>query len=208
MFAPVNIAVVGHSYVRRLRDFSTRLPFIPDFAHVAPPLPRPNLLDLDNCQVSWHFIGGGTVPLLNTSNQIAIELQQALPAIVFLQIGSNDLDQIDVDPFTVAYEVSELADKMLNVYGAQRVFVGQLIPRYQTRHCPVEIYNQRVFLANGYLMNFCQRQGPISFQVHRGLSNSLHCIHDQNDWVHLNDLGHFKLYRSVRAAARHALSHL
>jgi lysophospholipase L1-like esterase len=209
--APTRVSIVGHSYVRRLMAFSRDFPYKLEFFNVAPAHPRPNWLDLNNTVVQWHYISGGTVPRLANDEGILEQLQNFQPQVLFLQIGSNDLDGLSCasQPFNVAYSISELVDTWISDIGSfTKIFIGKLIKRRKTRTKGLSLndYNIKVGATNVYLNNFCDPQGavPVEFWHHKGLSNPIANIYDR-DRTHLNDLGHFKLYRSIRSSVKYAM---
>ena len=199
------VSVVGHSYIRHLKNFSRDFPSNTNFSSIAPVSNnRPNWLDLDNCVVSWHSLPGSNVSRLATDQFIYDELHNFRPNMIFLQIGSNDLDDQYSEPFKVAYQITELADNMIHSLALSKVFIGKLIKRNKTRSVSVTSYNDAVFRTNGYLQNFCDpyySPDSSSFWIHRGLTNSCENVYF-HDKVHMNDLGNLKLYRSIRAAVK------
>lgn len=199
--ADFRVAIVGHSYIKHLKNFATELPNKTEFSSVAPKSPRPNLLDLDNCSVQWYGLSGSTVPTLAANNSIRKGLNAFDPHLVFMQIGSNDLDNETSKPIDVAYAISELADEFVQEYSCHKVLVGKLVERKKTRNIDVDEYNEKVQFTNTYLQNFCDDLSSFntpSFWHHKGIVNPAKNIY-YKDRVHMNDLGNLKLYRSIRS---------
>ena len=125
------VSIVGHSYVRHLAEFARDLPLKPAFASLSLRADRPNWLDLEGCAVTWHAIPGGSVPRVSSSSQVQSHLYEFQPHVIFLQIGSNDLDKFSADPFTVAHSISELADNWIRIFDVNKIFLGQLVKRFK-----------------------------------------------------------------------------
>jgi lysophospholipase L1-like esterase len=186
-------------------------PSMVEFQGITPPHPRPNWLDLDTCAVRWHHMSSGTVHRLQASKAIWQALQVFQPHLLFLQIGSNDLDGLgqESEPFQVAYAISKLVDEYIQAIPSVRnVFVGQLVKRRTTRTVGLSVnyYNDKIYKTNGYVQDFCDSLGrvPVCLWHHKGISNSKKNIYT-HDKVHMNRLGNLKLYRSVRAAVKSAM---
>lgn len=195
------VAVVGHSYVKHLNNFAADLPNKEQFLSVSPASPRSNLLDLNNCFVEWYSKPGSTVASLSADRHIRHKLGFLDPHLIFLQIGSNDLDNELHEPLDVAYAISEFADKLISEFSLNKVLVGKLAQRKKTRNITVEEYNEKVHKTNRYIENYCEPLSSFSsatFWNHKGIANPGKNIYFR-DGVHMNDLGNLKLYRSIRS---------
>ena len=88
-------------------------------------------------------------------------------------------------------------------YQLTHVFVNQLLPRYQTRHVPVDLYNYSLVGRNRLLKLELGAVECVSYWKLRGLQR---CELFQ-DGVHLNGLEMTAYYRNVRGAVlRHVAS--
>ena len=90
---PDRVLILGHSFVRRLREFLA--------SHVSL---NTNFLITEDCEIKWHGTGGRTV-----SKARAFDLgimESFRPDIVILQLGSNDL--VHGDPLSVASAIEDL----------------------------------------------------------------------------------------------------
>ena len=177
--------VLGHSYVRNLRDAieEGKYGFEFDFG-----------LDL---LVRYACRGGCRLPqarmLVQTWNRPA--------DMVFLQVGGNDFVNGHDDATTVADGMLQLALFAKGTFHVQHVFVGKLFGRGVSRWLPtdsaVEAYNSKVHAANEYLW----REAPgcgITFWRHKGIEDWARLLDD--DGTHLNDIGQIKFYKSIRGA--------
>jgi len=165
------ILILGHSFTRRLDNFVAANPNLDhrfSFGNVA--------------KLKWHGVGGRTV---------AKTIQYDLPVIasfaldiVILQLGNNDLSQLD--PLVMGSSIEELVTTLHDRYDIKIVCVCQ------TLRGSDPVFNARVHALNKYL--------PYSFfWGHRGFWNSSQGFLAR-DGVHLNRQGQFKFFRSLRGA--------
>lgn len=175
------ILILGHSFVKRLKEFITRNDPEYDLA-----------LGIEGVTVRWHGVGGRTIQKL-TAFDLPI-VAEFKPDIIFIQMGTNDLTQRHMSPLTVGSAIEELVNLLHDEYGVRSVIVGQTMQRAY----PLS-FNSKVSLLARYLKTVLE---PISYALywsHRGFWNPrapfLSC-----DGVHLNREGQNKFYRSIRGA--------
>ena len=89
------VLVLGHSFVRRLREFAAQ-------NHSGGPYDL-NLGLSNICSIIFHGIGGRTVDKM-IKNDLD-KIHSAAPNIVVLELGSNDLCDKDTDPETIALSI-------------------------------------------------------------------------------------------------------
>lgn len=116
------VAIVGHSFVRRLdkdiKDTNKR-EFKRNF-------------DLAQCQVRCRWSGGWQVLDMERFNgAIAPFLRDFRPDVVVLQLGGNDIDNTKhaVQSITVASRLEELAMKLINEFFVRRVYLCEIFTR-------------------------------------------------------------------------------
>lgn len=120
------------------------------------------------------------------------------PDIVIVELGTNDLSRFG--PAAVGSNIEEFARNLHVNYGVKLVCVNQILYRAQSPQ-----FNAKVRVLNRYLTAVLEQLPFVIFWRHRGFwncSNNL-CL---DDGVHLNALGNYKLYRSLRGATLRALS--
>ena len=190
----VNVLILGHSFVRRYHLFLAK--------------ERDNRTSRDmnvaKAKISYLGIGGRTVSKLLSLDIPKINTIQ--PKIVILEIGTNDLCNRGRRPESVGSDIEHFVSFLHDHCGVQFVMVCLVIHR--SSHPPrVPDFNYKVDLLNNYLKVVLE---PLSFAdcwSHKGLrepSVPVLC----RDGVHLNDSGHYALYRSYRGAILFALNQL
>lgn len=190
----IRILVLGSSHVNHLRDFLRSRNFL---SFPGASAQAASNLNLNNCEVRFLGISGGRAAELGSNPRVIAEVNNWRPHVVFLQIGGNDLSPSSSSSLNVSYIISEFADSLIHSMGVRHVVVGQIPLRMRIDPG----YNTRVYRANQYLRNFCETAQGVRYWRHRGVVRSMNDIFAR-DGVHLNHLGYFKLYRSVRAVAR------
>ena len=91
--APPRVLILGHSFIRRLKDFIASHPDL-----------NANFLIAEACEIKWHGVGGRTIAKARAFDLPVVE--SFLPQIVILQLGSNDL--VHADPFSIASAIEDL----------------------------------------------------------------------------------------------------
>ena len=188
-FVP-NVLILGHSFVRRLRDdlssqFDSRADHSFGLQGVA--------------KVHLFGVGGLTVPRLRERHLHVVA--SICPDIVILEIGTNDLSHDG--PEVVGSGIEELVSLLIKEFSVRIVCVCHVIPRGMTfRHHlgfnrDAQTLNQVVrALLDSFPSVFCW--------THRGFVNP-----SSNpflrDGVHVNSDGQYALYRSFRGAILNAL---
>ena len=129
----MDVLIIGHSFIRRLRDWACPLGFS-------------NLRLSDRFRVHWKAVGGVVVARRRGSKsvwQLADSWSGALPPIVFMDVGANNLSDPDLDPSLLVKAVLAFARDILG-RGARVVYISQLLSR-----CGQDVsYNARIYAAN------------------------------------------------------------
>jgi hypothetical protein len=130
-------------------------------------------------------------------------------AVVLLQVGSNDLCQLDKSIQEIEHKSIGLVLALKYCFHVQRVAVLQILhwqwPRRRIRY-PVDItwFNDRVDTLNTFLRNYFKedRVEGVQFCRHSGFwSPENQELVYTDDWVHLNEVyGYSKYYNSMQAA--------
>ena len=180
------VVIVGHSFVSRLQTFVRSDS-------------RMTNLRLDPRKYDVSFIG---IPGASTRGRKS--LQPALQGLgdrhadcVFIEIGSNDLCDENIEPRRLARDIVSLARFVSVGYEPKCVVIGSILPREGPRW---ESYNQRVVATNRCLSVLAMSEPGIHYWRHRGFTR---CAISpfSHDGVHPNLVqGMPKYVRSVRQA--------
>ena len=179
------VLILGHSFIRRLREFiSTHS----DDFHV-------NFSLAASAVTRLHGVGGRTV---------AKTLQFDLPVvssfrsdIVILQLGSNDL--VTFSPLRVGSIIEYFVRLLHTSYGVKLVCVCQT-----RRRDIATVFNSKVGLLTRYLRVVLE---PLPYAIswgHRGFWKARSNFYAA-DGVHLNRIGQYKLYKSLRGEVLRSL---
>ena len=189
------VLVIGHSYVRNLRDDILAGKYNDDFG-------------LD---VVTRFLcrGGLRLP------QAKILIQQwdhiHNVDVVILQVGGNDFKNGVTDTLDVAKGVLELAQFCKGLFGVKFVLIGKLFYRGSSKWLPtaqkVCEYNQKVREANEYMRVNASDYGVVYWRT-KGIDILDYGRLLKEDGTHLNQVGQVKLYRSIRGAIMFATRRL
>lgn len=179
--APIRILILGHSFIRRLHDFLLRN-FNTQIAS--------NLSLQGDLLIRWHGIGGRTV--LKTRKYDLDIVKEFAPNVVILQLGTNDLTTTSAVETGSAIE--DLSRLLYESYGVEVICVCQTIYRQDAPY-----FNKQVNLLTKYLKVVLEPMPYVLYWRHRGF---WHCKSRvlARDGVHLNNLGHYKYFRSLRGA--------
>lgn len=200
------VALLGHSYIRRLEEYTTR--------H------RPERKDLDlqsvypGVEVKFIHQGGAEIPQIRA---LLPQIKIFKPSTIILQVGGNDISNCGVEPVTVARQIITLAhDIRRNAkHGTKKsksvkpcnVFICGTFPRYyheRRQGCvPSQIFNKKAELLNWYLTNMCSQSTHIFFQDTVPVPQYLYL----RDKVHFNyGPGYDIYYQYIRAMAMSGIS--
>ena len=186
---PFKLLVLGHSFPRRLAFYTKQA-------------------GRHNFQLSSHYncrvfgVGGLKVPSLQALQFKYVA--QHHPHVVFLDIGTNDVNMPNVNPTVLAQQVYDLARTLINRYGVSQVAIFPVLPRdpSASKYTCHPKFNTRAGEYNESLKQ-CVQAGPsprqVHFWQHKGLIED--CISKLEDGVHLNNQGMSKYYHSVKRAA-------
>ena len=182
--------VLGHSFVSRFKVFLKREEF------------SKNLNLDDTCRVFFSGIGGRTVEKIMRFDLEKLYVLQ--PQIVILEIGSNDLCDVAVDPEAIGSQIMTLINRLRYEFGVERVVVCQILYR---QNQPYPQYNSSVTALNSWLKVKLSNVQYATLWRHRGLVRPSLDIYGR-DGIHLNRRGEALLFRSYRGAILFALKHL
>ena len=174
------VLILGNSFMRRLREFISS--HSNDF--------NVNFRLAESVVTRWHGVGVRTV---------AKTLQFDLPVvssfgtdIVIFQLGSNDL--VTFSPLHVGSIIEDFVRLLHASYGVKLVCVCQTLRR---DNAPV--FNSKVGLLTRYLRVLLEPLPYAIFWGHRSFWKA-RANFSAPDGIHLNGLGQYKLYKSLRGA--------
>ena len=177
--------ILGHSFIRCLREFISS--HCDDF--------NVNFRLAESAVTRWHGVGGRTVA---KTLQFDLPIVSSFaPDIVTLQLGSNDL--VTFSPLHVGSIIEDFVRLLHTSYGVKLVCVCQTLRR---DNAPV--FNSKVGLLTRYLRVVLEPLPYAIFWGHKGFWKAQANFYVP-DGVHLNGLGQYKLYKSLRGAVLRSL---
>ena len=184
---PVRVAVVGHSFIKRICDDLTRSKgYYHNFGM--------------NFEVaSVDIICDGGMKIAHARQRVLFDIMKTFPDLVYLELGSNDVCRRWMTPKEIGDDMCDLVEEILRL-GAIKVIVGETAYRYG-KGIPKRMgdYNYRVNALNRYLQVQLDEeftQGAALWR-HKGIWNCRKQIYS-HDGTHFNALGNRRLYRSIR----------
>ncbi|XP_062592629.1 uncharacterized protein LOC134254083 [Saccostrea cucullata] len=177
------VFVIGHSYIRRLRDYSCTSAEMYNLK-----------LDPDYFKVNFLARGGLTFTRLSRCPEFMNFTKP--PQVCFVQMGENDLCQ--TKPRKVCTDIISYAQYLRDGVGVRTVIIGQLLRRQPWASSPS--YNADVIDANNLLRTEIKKLEGIHFWSHRGFWADLSYL--GKDGVHIDaNSTHMKKYlHSIRIA--------
>ena len=135
-------------------------------------------------------------------------ITESRPDFILIKVWSNDLAQVGlVDSIKVANQLIELARSLCKSSGARSAIICELTQRSVRRylHSPhqVQIYNERIRLANRFLREVLSLEPKLIFWRHKAMSASVEHL-TCRDGTHFNALGQYLLYKSIRGVSIYA----
>ena len=193
------VAVIGHSFIRRL-DKDMRDPRNTNIRHN---------FNLAQCKTHFRWSGGWEVQDKERFNTvIAPFLRQVLPRIVILQLGGNDIDKDEaLQTISVASEIEALVMRLLNEFGVSRVIICEIFTRKSPTNVSPQVYEERRTDTMKYLGTMVEHEPRIRVWKHRRIFYSQQEMFDSGG-IHLSSLGQERFYRSLRLAIKTAVDQL
>ena len=200
---PASLAVIGHSFVRRLGEFveGRHLPLSQRSAHQS----KYVNLRLSGETVAFFGLGGAK---LSGSKSIFSYLSDWIGPLrfkaVYFEMGSNDLCDPIISAETVARYILSAANFLVVGYEVKTVIVGQVT----IRRCePYPGYNKKVKATNACLKYLINQRGDnsIMYASLRGLIKPELEKMFHSDGIHLSHMGNTRLTQGVRGAFIRAL---
>ncbi len=182
------VLILGDSFVSRLKDYLDGNQLF-NFN-----------LDLSGHKVFCHGRGGLKIGDLFSSHIFDV-VDRISPNIVLIEIGSNDLDNGNIPTSTLLHNLSNFALALKNACGVSVVAIMEVF--FRAKVCRGNWTSTDAL--NGAIHDFNARckdmssYAPFLYWHHVGLVSNW-CQYICPDGVHLNNLGLYKFYKSVRSA--------
>lgn len=163
-------------------------------------------LNIDNIVQEIHLHGQRGALISSPSYTLPHSLlTQVKPDFVILDLGTNDLAN-GTSPFTVAAQLTDLADKLRSRYHVSQVMICSVINRTShLRTMTPQQFASAAYQCNGYLRDLADISPHTTYHVHKGFWMDP----DQNwstDGLHPNTpAGRAKYIKSIRRAVFLAL---
>ena len=171
--APPRVLILGHSFIRRLKDFIASHPDL-------------NANFLKPAKLNGMVLAVELLPAEARAFDLPM-VESFLPQIVILQVGSNDL--VHADPLSIACAIEDLVTLLHVRFQVKRVCVYQTVYRESS-----PMYNKRVRDLVKYLKVLLEPLPYSFYWRHRGFWNTKVSLYS-SDGVHLNSRGHYRLFR-------------
>ena len=168
----VKVVILGHSFIRRLRDFVFTTP---DYGNLR--------LFSSQFSVKFRARGGLTIGQLASSSNL---VNFVGGDICFLQIGSNDLCNVSLPVKDIANAITSFALFLIVSGKVNIVIIGQVF--FRSPHVTDPRYNDRVIELNMLLESICVNSDlRLKFWHHHGFWNDQNMSHLSPDGVHLQN---------------------
>lgn len=164
--SPLHVVVVGHSFIRRLRDYVNNDPRYKNLR-----------LQMENFQVGFRAMGG--LKMSRMARDAQFTTFAMTPDIVFIQTRGNDLG-MGKPVRTVYRDIVNFANNLVMGCEAKCVIIGQIFGRER-----IGSYNEKVVELNNLLKNCTveNSESNVHFHRHHGFWSSLEFL--ANDEVHI-----------------------
>lgn len=179
--APTNILIVGHSIIRRMRDNDT--------------------LDvnfwLDGTQTRYLCWGGAKAHQFVVHDELYERLCDT--HIAYFQLGENDIS-LDRDVWPIVGDIIDICHNARRVNPNITIIWGQLLGRPKPdRDSLRSLDEERLFKNKVAVRRSLRQQQGTHYWRHVGATQNI-AQWLLSDGVHLNNLGEYKLWRSIRGA--------
>ena len=188
---PVKVLYYGHSFVAHLQDYMATLPcYMGNFG-----------LHFDEASVSYKSLSGASVDRLMKRSKVN-QINRMQPEIVVLEVGTNDLSEYENTAGQVHDKVLQLVRDILDCR-VRHVIVSQVLLRGERGLVGKDTdFENKVYDYNHRMEASLQLLPRTTFWHHRNLWRDIESHVEDGDGTHLNDIGHKKLYRSLKGGLK------
>ena len=185
---PIKINIVGHSFICHLITDTERR------------LGQHHNWSFEYDCVQMKVIAESGMSVSQARYQFLNRITCNRPDIIYLELGTCDLAEYHLTPWDVQDKMMDLVNE-LGRLGAKMVIIGEVIPRRENK-IPEGVgdFNYKVNDYNRLLnVEYDEEyQSKVLCWRHKGLWESKKEVY--KDGLHLNKLGHLRLFRSIRSA--------
>ena len=190
---PVKVLYYGHSYISHFQDYVASLPcYMSNFG-----------IDSREAVVYYKGLSGATIDRLSKKSHMN-KVNKMQPEVVIVEAGTNDLAKTELSAGDVCDLMMDLVRDLLDCR-VREVIVSQVLLRGEAGYskCDHE-FEDKVYLYNHMVEGALHHLPRSSFWHHWKLWRDIE-LHVE-DGTHLNDLGHKKLYRSIKGAINNVVT--
>lgn len=189
------VLVLGHSFVRRMRDWLHR--------------ERDLHLGLIQAEIHYHGVGGYT--LFHLWDELSL-IHSLTPQVLVLDIGSNDLSYLSMSPHTFVQELHQFVLYVMQHTAVRQVAIMQVFYRnvgYVPRTHQRSLYEYNVIVreVNVLLANMCKNSQSIHLGTIRGMWRD-YPNYIKPDGVHFNEQGMWKHRWNYRRVIITSVAHI
>ena len=187
---PVKILYYGHSFVQHLQDYMAELPYyMGNFG-----------ISFNEASVHFKSLSGAPVERLRKKHNINL-VNRIQPEIVLLEVGTNDLSEVNKTARYVHDQVLELVREILDCR-VRRVIVSQVVLRGKAGLAGKDQnYSEKMHEYNHMIEASLQYLPRAAFWHHYKMWVDVETLVG-TDGTHLNDQGNKRLYRSLKGALK------
>ena len=195
---PIRIIIVGDSYVNRLLNYMD-----------GQQLTRWGIIEEDFCltneSLNLTYIGRPGGDFKELRELTLVETIREKTDIVVFMAGGNDLDKGQADPIKLASDILEFAKDLQHSELADFASLTQVLERPSPKYSSRVSYAEKADIFNESLQNLANSHENILYWSHCRLNQSRNYFTE--DGVHLNEVGNYSLYFSIKKALAHAIGH-
>ena len=200
----MNVVIMGHSFVRRLRD-----DLLPSPSNYADDInsynPTKAAALSTKLGIQHHFKGVYTISnrivRIRDLNDCDTTISRVSARVVLIDIGSNDLAHMDrVDPILMLRLATQITDIGAK-FRKSVVIINSILPRKSGITCTIETFLNNADLYNNYLKNICDTSDNCIYNKMRGFAYT--CAlkrREVSEWstdgIHCNTINSKKHYRA------------
>ena len=161
-------------------------------------------LNRENLEIT--FIGRSGAEFRTLRELTLVEAVRKKFDVIIFMAGGNDLDKGNADPSKLAYGIVEFASDMCTSELTKFFVPTQVIIRPYPKFSSHSIYADRTNCFNVTLQHHTTSHRNVLYWSHDRLYQGRNYF--ASDGVHLNDLGQYSLYFSIKKALAHTIGHL
>ena len=193
--SPVKVLYYGHSFVNHFIKWEKRNQ---DYQNLG--------FQPDDVLMFYHGDGGASIDRLNQEDNLE-HVERIAPEVVIIEAGTNDLDSGCFGPQVLELKleslIRELKDRRVRFIVVNQVlYRGEAAYKEMTkkeRTIAMKLFQCKTVSFNNLCEKKINAMSNCMYKKHPGLWKEIEqCVNKHG--VHLNDVGHKKLFNSLRSA--------